>query len=52
MSETKTKKGHGCLIGIIVFIIFVGAITFGIIQTIEHPELYEEKSKVEEAGGC
>ena len=52
MSETKTKKGHGCLIGIIVFIIFVGAITFGIIQTIEHPELYEEKSKVEEAVGC
>ena len=52
MSETKTKKGHGCLIGIIVFIIFVGAIIFGIIQTIEHPELYEEKSKVEEAVGC
>lgn len=52
MSETKTKKGHGCLIGIIVFIIFVGAITFGIIQTINHPELYEEKSKVEEAVGC
>ena len=52
MSETKTKKGHGCLIGIIVFIIFVGAITFGIIQTIKHPELYEEKSKVEEAVGC
>ena len=52
MSETKTKKGHGCLIGIIIFIIFVGAITFGIIQTIEHPELYEEKSKVEEAVGC
>jgi len=52
MSETKTKKGHGCLIGIIIFIIFVGAITFGIIQTINHPELYEEKSKVEEAVGC
>lgn len=52
MSETKTKKGHGCLIGIIVFIIFVGVITFGIIQTINHPELYEEKSKVEEAVGC
>lgn len=52
MSETKTKKGHGCLIGIIVFIIFVGAITFGIIQTINHPELYEEKSKVEETVGC
>lgn len=52
MSETKTKKGHGCIIGIIVFIIFVGAITFGIIQTINHPELYEEKSKVEEAVGC
>ena len=30
----------------------MGAITFGIIQTIEHPELYEEKSKVEEAVGC
>ena len=52
MSETKTKKGHGCLIGITIFIIFVGAITFGIIQTINHPELYEEKSKVEEAVGC
>ena len=52
MSETKAKKGHGCLICLIVFIIFVGAITFGIIQTIEHPELYEEKSKVEEAVGC
>ena len=52
MSETKTKKGHGCLIGIIIFIIFVGAITFGIIQTINHPELYEEKSKVKEAVGC
>lgn len=52
MSETKTKKGHGCLIGIIILIIFVGAITFGIIQTINHPELYEEKSKVEEAVGC
>ena len=30
----------------------MGAIIFGIIQTIEHPELYEEKSKVEEAVGC
>lgn len=52
MSETKAKKGHGCLICLIVFIGFIVAVTFGIIQTINHPELYEEKSKVEEAVGC
>lgn len=46
------KKGPGCLIGIIVFLIFVWAIIFGIIQTSKNPELYEEKSKVEEAVGC
>lgn len=45
-------KGPGCLIGIIVFLIFVWAIIFGIIQTSKNPELYEEKSKVEEAVGC
>lgn len=52
MSETKAKKGHGCLICLIVFIGFIVAVTFGIIQTMKNPELYAEKSKVEEAVGC
>lgn len=46
------KKGPGCLIGIIVFLIFVWAVIFGIMQMSKNPELYEEKSKVEEAVGC
>ena len=45
-------KGHGCLICLIVFIGFIVAVTFGIIQTMKNPELYAEKSKVEEAVGC
>ena len=37
------KKGPGCLIGIIVFLIFVWAVIFGNMQMSKNPELYEEK---------
>ena len=44
------KQGHGCLISLIVFIGMIVAIGYAIMNA--DPEIYVEKSKIEEAVGC
>ncbi|MDP4133406.1 MAG: hypothetical protein Q8882_05290 [Bacillota bacterium] len=39
-NEKKPKLKKGCLIGIIVLIAFLGALTFGITQIVQNPEKY------------
>lgn len=49
MPSTKEKKKRGCLIPtLIIFGIFIGALTFGIIKIIQNPDAYNKKSIDEE----
>lgn len=51
-SQLPRKKNRGCLIGVIIFILFCFGIGFGINEIMKHPEKYQEKSKIEKAVNC
>lgn len=44
-SQLPRKKNRGCLIGVIIFILFCFGIGFGINEIMKHPEKYQKKAE-------